>query len=119
MFLLNKKTFQALAAPYRTEGAAIGYAKWQSFNAITSRSLLVLDDQQLTILALNLFSTKVVQHKSIPLAELKKQHKDPVVGMLVPIRFTYKGETYRFQMQRVILPLGDWQKIFLARWQSW
>jgi hypothetical protein len=39
--------------------------------------------------------------------------------MLVPIRFTYKGETYRFQMQRVILPLGDWQKTFLARWQSW
>lgn len=119
MFLLNKKTFQALAAPYLTEGAVIGYAKWQSFNAITSRTLLVLDDQQLTILALNLFSTKVLQHKNVPLAELKKQHKDPVVRMLVPIRFTYKGETYRFQMQRVILPLGDWQKTFLARWQSW
>jgi len=27
MFLLNKKTFQALAAPYRTEGAAIGLCK--------------------------------------------------------------------------------------------
>lgn len=119
MFLLNKKTFQALAAPYLTEGAVIGYAKWQSFNAITSRTLLILDDQQLTILALNLFSTKVLQHKIVPLAELTKEHKDPVVGMLVPIRFIYRGETYRLQMQRVILPLGDWQKTFLARWQSW
>ncbi len=58
-----------------TEGAVIGYAKWQSFNAITSRSLLVLDDQQLTILALNLFSTKVLQHKIVPLAELKNSTK--------------------------------------------
>ena len=96
MFLLNKN-LPSIGSPYLTEGAVIGYAKWQSFNAITSRSLLVLDDQQLTILALNLFSTKVVQHKIVPLAELTKEHKDPVVGMLVPIRFIYRGKPTVFK----------------------
>ncbi|WP_313539304.1 hypothetical protein [Enterococcus sp.] len=114
MFFLTKKGLHRLAAPYITDGAAIAYGTWQSFNAPSSRCLCVLNDQQLHILSLNLFSTKVLYAQVIPLSDMKKVKLQRHLSTAT-WHFAYANQGYRFQFPLTILTLGQWQPRFLSR----
>lgn len=114
MFVLTKRGLQHLAAPYMTADTAMAYGKWQSFNAPSSRCLLLLDDQCLQILSLNLFCTKVLYAQSIQLTALEevrfKRHLS-----VATLHFTHGNQGYRFQLPLTILTLGNWQSVFFSR----
>lgn len=113
MLFITKKSIDRLAASYKEPDMFTCYANSQSFSSTTSRAILLINYNKLTILFLNLFSTKVVHKVEFDVADLQK-HKyksgDPLASVW---SFTTEGKSWRFRIVKKILTLGSMQGDFL------
>ncbi|MBP1310378.1 hypothetical protein JOD82_003475 [Paenibacillus sp. 1182] len=113
MIFINKKTINKLTESHREPNMLICYSTPQSLSAWSSRAILLLNNDEIIILFLNLFSTKVVQKVEFEVADLQEQKYHSIYLSSAIWSFNSKGQHWRFKIIKKIIPLGSMQRDFL------
>lgn len=114
MLFITKKSLESLAESHREPDMLLCYATPQGFSAITNRAILLINDNQMIVLFLNLFSTKIVHKLVFEVTEIRDQKystKDPLTDLW---SFKLKGQAWKFRIPIKILTLGSMQREFLS-----
>lgn len=113
MLCIHKKLINRLAEPHKEPGMVCCYAQSQSMASITSRAILLMNHDTLKVLFLNFFSTKVVHTVQWNIADLSRHSFRAGIQLASVWSFDAGGQHWRFQIMKVILPLGSMQGDFL------
>ncbi|MTD41456.1 hypothetical protein GIX45_23115 [Erwinia sp. CPCC 100877] len=116
--LITKKLIHRLSEPYIKGQMYACYAESQSLDSISSKAVLLMDDQTLIILFLNFFQTKVIHPIEYNREELANyQLKEGFNGLDVVWYFTIKDKSWRFRIMKKIITLGKMQREFIEELQ--
>ncbi|MDB7100764.1 hypothetical protein [Enterococcus mundtii] len=113
--LITKKWMDRLTSPYRTSGMFRCLAESQSLDSISSKVILLIDETKVTILFLNFFQTKVIDHLTYERAAIEEEQVTLGGGLSVIWRFSTGSKHWRFRIIKKIIPLGDEQREFLMQ----
>lgn len=115
MLFITKKTTAKLTEAHIDPGMCACYATPQGFSAVTSRAILLINDNKLIILFLNMFSTKVVRKVELRIADLQEQTYNSSIDPLTAVwSFNHQGQRWKFRILKKILTLGSMQGEFLS-----
>lgn len=96
--LITKKWMDRLTRPYRSQGMVRCLAESQSMDSISSKVILLINEKNVTILFLNFFQTKVIDHLTYERAEIEKEDVALGGGLSVVWRFSAGGKKWRFRI---------------------
>lgn len=114
MLFITKKSTNRIIEAHIEPGMFVCYATPQGFSAVTSRAILLINDNKLIVLFLNLFSTKVVQKIEFRLTDLQEHTYNSSIDPLTAVwSFNYQGQRWKFRILKKILTLGSMQGEFL------
>ncbi len=114
MIFITKKLIYSLAEPHREPGMLVCYATPQGFSAITSRAILLINDNRMIVLFLNLFSTKVVQKIEFEIADIQNQKYHSKTPLTALWSFKIMDRIWKFRISKKIVTLGSMQSEFLT-----
>lgn len=113
--IITKKWLDRLTRPYRSPGMFRCFAESQSMDSVSSKAILLIDETKVTILFLNFFQTKVIDHLTYERTVIEEEQVALGGGLSVVWRFSAGRKHWRFRIMKKIIPLGDEQREFLMQ----